>query len=265
MRDAGKATSFSDHDVNAEQPRLARCQFGSRPEACPVHTWSLHVPAAPIVHNTQMVFSRLLPQNTRFSALFTSQAQNAVQTAEALVDLLQTYQDLPVKVQRLRDFEHEGDRLSRETLNVLAESFIVPFDREDILELNTHLDDLVDDLEEAGRKFLLYRVERPVPQALQIAQVALEQARLITQAMPLIEKPSQGGELARLMTQVRVLEDEADRLGDEVQVTLYDNVSDVRGMIGAMRMGEIVGLLEQATDQAQRVAATVESILLKNA
>ena len=212
-----------------------------------------------------MVFSRLLPQNTRFSALFTSQAMNAVQTAEALVDLLNDYRDLPVKVQRLRDLEHEGDRLSRETLNVLAESFIVPFDREDILELNTHLDDLVDDLEEAGRKFLLFRVEQPVPQALQIAQVALSQARLIAQAMPLIEKLSQDRELAGLMTQVRTLEDEADRLGDEVQITLYDGVTDVRGMIDAMRMGEIVGLLEQATDQAQRVAATVESILLKNA
>ena len=211
-----------------------------------------------------MVFSRLLPQNTRFSALFTSQAMNAVLTAEALVDLLQAYSDLPIKVQRLRDLEHEGDRLSRETLNVLAESFIVPFDREDILELNTHLDDLVDDLEEAGRKLLLFRVEQPVPQALQIAQVALGQARLIAQAMPLMEKLSQGTELARLMTEVRALEDEADRLGDEVQVTLYDDVSDVRGMIDAMRMGEIVGLLEQATDQAQRVAATVESILLKN-
>ena len=83
--------------------------------------------------------------------------------------------------------------------------------------------------------------------------------------MPLIEKLSQSSELAGLMTQVRTLEDEADRLGDEVQVTLFDAVTDVRGMIDAMRMGEIVGLLEQATDQAQRVAATVESILLKNA
>ena len=212
-----------------------------------------------------MVFSRLLPQNTRFSALFTDQARNAVHTAEALVDLLETYQDLPGKVQRLRDLEHEGDRLSRETLNVLADSFIVPFDREDILELNTHLDDLVDDLEEAGRKFLLYRVERPVPQALRIAQVALEQANLIAQAMPLLENLNHGEELSRLTTRIRALEDEADRLGDEVQVTLYDAVTDVRGMIDAMRMGEIVGLLEQATDQAQRVAATVESILLKNA
>ena len=54
-------------------------------------------------------------------------------------------------------------------------------------------------------------------------------------------------------------------LGDDVQIHLYDQVSDVRGMIDAMRMGEIVGLLEQSTDQAQRVAATVESVLLKNA
>ncbi|GGJ76025.1 DUF47 domain-containing protein [Deinococcus aquiradiocola] len=212
-----------------------------------------------------MVMSRLLPQNTKFGALFTAQAENAVVTAQALVTLLEDYTDLQGKVKRLRDLEHEGDRLSRETLNVLAASFIVPFDRADILELNTHLDDLVDDLEEAGRMFQLYRVETPVPQALALARIAHEQARLLAQAMPLLEHLKRADELNRITARVRELEDDADRLGDEVQSTLYDGVTDVQGMIRAMRTGEIVGLLEQATDQAQRVAATVESILLKNA
>ncbi|GGR08005.1 DUF47 domain-containing protein [Deinococcus ruber] len=212
-----------------------------------------------------MALSKFMPKNPRFSQLFTQQAQNAVTTAAALVDLLNDYTDVERKVQRLRDLEHEGDRLSRETVNILAGSFIVPFDREDILELNTHLDDLVDDIEEAGRKLMLYRIRQPVPQALLLARTVQAQAELLTKAMPLLEDLRRADELKRLTQQVRALEDEADALGDEVQLHLYDGVTEVRGMVDAMRMGEIVGLIEQATDQAQRVASAVESILLKNA
>ncbi|ULH17107.1 DUF47 domain-containing protein (plasmid) [Deinococcus sp. KNUC1210] len=212
-----------------------------------------------------MALSRFMPRNPRFSQLFTQQAQNAVTTAAALVDLLADYTDIGRKVQRLRDLEHEGDRLSRETVNILAGLFIVPFDREDILELNTHLDDLVDDIEEAGRKLMLYRIQQPVPQALLLARTVQAQAELLTKAMPLLENLGNSDELKRLMQEVRALEDEADALGDEVQLHLYDGVTEVRGMVDAMRMGEIVGLIEQATDQAQRVASAVESILLKNA
>ena len=212
-----------------------------------------------------MVLSRFMPKNSRFGELFTRQADNAVRAAEALLLLLTDYTDLEAKVQRLRDLEHEGDRLSRETVSILAESFIVPFDREDILQLNTHLDDFVDDIEEAGRKLLLYRVQRPIPQAARLAQVVVAQAECLARVMPLLEEAGRAAELNALTARVRSLEDEADALGDEVQLGLYDGVTEVRGMVDAMRMGEIVGLIEQATDQAQRVAATAENILLKNA
>ena len=70
------------------------------------------------------------------------------------------------------------------------------------------------------------------------------------------------GSIAR---EIRALEDQGDTISDEVQRHLYDGVNDVPGMIRAMRGGEIVALIEDASDQAQRVAKTVESILLKNA
>ncbi len=123
----------------------------------------------------------------------------------------------------------------------------------------------MDDIEEAGRKLLLYRVQRPIPQAARLAQVVGAQAEYLARVMPLLEEAGRAEELNALTARVRSLEDEADALGDEVQLGLYDGVTEVRGMVDAMRMGEIVGLIEQATDQAQRVAATAENILLKNA
>ncbi|GGM21333.1 DUF47 domain-containing protein [Deinococcus aerophilus] len=212
-----------------------------------------------------MVLSKFMPSNPKFSARFAEAARNAHTTAQVLVDLLENYSDVEAKVQRVRDLEHEGDRLSREVTNLLAESFIVPFDREDIIALNDELDDLVDDMEDAARKLSLYGVEKPLPQMAALARVVEKQCALLAQGMPMIEDTGKIRELARIAQEIRALEDEGDTISDEVQRTLYEGVTDVPGMIRAMRGGEIVDLIEDASDQAQRVAKTVESILLKNA
>lgn len=212
-----------------------------------------------------MVLSKFMPSNPKFSARFAEAARNAHATAQALVDLLENYTDVEAKVQRVRDLEHVGDRLSREVTNLLAESFIVPFDREDIIALNADLDDLVDDMEDAAVKLSLYAIQTPLPQMAQLARVVEAQCALLAQGMPLIEDTGKIGELAKLAEQIYTLEDQGDDISDEVQRVLYDGVTDVPGMIVAMRSGEIVDLIENASDQAQRVAKTVESILLKNA
>ncbi|WP_102125754.1 DUF47 domain-containing protein [Deinococcus planocerae] len=212
-----------------------------------------------------MVLSRFMPKNPQFSAKFAEAARNAHATAQALVDLLENYTDVEAKVRRVRDLEHEGDRITGEITNMLASSFIVPFDREDIISLNSELDDLVDDMEDAARKLSLYGIERPLPEMARLARVVERQCALLAQGMPLIEDSGRLQELAGLARQIRQLEDEGDTISDEVQRQLYVGVTDVPGMIRAMRGGEIVNLIEDASDQAQRVAKTVESILLKNA
>ncbi|MBZ9714097.1 DUF47 domain-containing protein [Deinococcus multiflagellatus] len=212
-----------------------------------------------------MVLSKFMPSNPKFSEKFAAAARNAHATAQALVDLLEHYTDVEAKVQRVRDLEHEGDRLTDEITNLLAESFIVPFDREDIISLNSELDDLVDDMEDAAVKLSLYSIQQPLPQMAQLARVVEQQCALLAQGMPLIEQNSKLAELTRIAKEIRALEDQGDAISDEVQRHLYDGVTDVPGMIRAMRSGEIVALIEDASDQAQRVAKTVESILLKNA
>lgn len=212
-----------------------------------------------------MVLSRFMPKNPQFSAKFAEAARNAHVTAQALVDLLENYTDVERKVQRVRDLEHVGDRISGEITNMLASSFIVPFDREDIIALNNELDDLVDSMEDAARKLSLYGVERPLPEMAQLARVVEQQCALLAEGMPLIEDTGKIPQLAELAQRIRRLEDEGDTISDNVQRRLYQDVTDVPGMIRAMRGGEIVELIEDASDQAQRVAKTVESILLKNA
>lgn len=212
-----------------------------------------------------MVMSRLMPRNTRFSSLFTQAADNAVVCAQALVDLFERFENVEAKVRHIRDLEHENDRLAHEVTGTLLTSFITPYDREDILALNNTLDDFVDDMEEAARRLWLYKVERPSAEALELARVIEQQARLLAQAMPLLEDPRRAAELGQIVVKVRTLEDDGDRVLDAVQVALYDGVTDIPGLVRAMRWGEIMTLLEDTTDQGQRVANTIEGILLKNA
>jgi len=99
----------------------------------------------------------------------------------------------------------------------------------------------------------------------ELAEVVRRQCEVLSRGMPLIEDKKRVAELSALATEVRTLEDEGDRLSDAAQASLYDGVSEVAQMIQAMRAGEVLALLEDASDQAQRVAKTVENILLKNA
>ncbi|UWX63995.1 DUF47 domain-containing protein [Deinococcus rubellus] len=204
-----------------------------------------------------------MPKNEKFGELFTASARNAQQTAEALLELLGASGDLAPHAGHLRDLEHAGDALAAQITQMLADSFIVPFDREDIIELNAQLDDLTDFIEEAGRKLWLYRVT-PTPAMRGLAEVVRQQCEVLSRGMPLIEDKKRVSELSALALEVRTLEDEGDRLSDAAQSSLYDGVSEVAQMIQAMRAGEILSLLEDASDQAQRVARTVENILLKN-
>ncbi len=211
-----------------------------------------------------MVLSRFMPKNEKFGELFTASARNAQQTADALLTLLGASGDLGPHAGHLRDLEHAGDALAAQITQMLADSFIVPFDREDIIELNAQLDDLTDFIEEAGRKLWLYRVA-PTPVMRELAEVVRRQCEVLSRGMPLIEDKKRVAELSALALEVRTLEDEGDRLSDAAQASLYDGVSEVAQMIQAMRAGEVLALLEDASDQAQRVAKTVENILLKNA
>lgn len=212
-----------------------------------------------------MALRNFLPKSPNFTRLFGEAGRNAARTADALVDLVQHFTDVEAKVRRIRDLEHEGDRLSLDLTNALTSTFLTPFDREDIIELNNHLDDFVDCMEDAARRMWLYRVENPTRQALELARVSARQAALLAEALPLLEDKKRADDLTRLTREVRELEDEGDRLLDEVQVGLYEGAVSVPDLVRAIRWNEIYVLLEEATDQAQRVAKTIEGILLKNA
>ena len=208
---------------------------------------------------------RLIPQDDRFFDLFNRSADNTLEGARILNELLQNYADVDRKARHLKDIEHTGDEITHEVFRALNRTFVTPLDREDISLLASSLDDVIDWIEEVARRIRLYRIDQPTPIARQFARVILEQAELIARAVPLLEERKNADALQRATQEIHRLENEADDLLAEAIATLYDDVTEVPQLIQAMRWNDIYQLLEDTTDKAEGVATALSNIALKNA
>ncbi len=207
----------------------------------------------------------IFPKSTKFGPLLGEVGANALATAQALVSLFEHPEAQEQGIARLRECERNGDVLARRVINTVRDSFLVPFDREDILILNEQLDDFVDNLEDAGRRLRLYRLPQATPQALTLARIAVQQAELLVQVLPRLGEPRRAQGVGEVLDQVRALESQADEISEQAQATLFDGAADIPSLVHALRWSEVYALLEEVTDAAQRVANRVEEVLLKNA
>src|SRR5207248_6430788 len=103
---------------------------------------------------------RLTPQKREFFGLFTQASANAREIARALVELLEGWPDDREKLRDIRELEHEGDRLTREVIDLLNRTFVTPFDRDDMFRLASVIDDVCDHVDEAADNIDAYEVRR---------------------------------------------------------------------------------------------------------
>ena len=208
---------------------------------------------------------RLIPQDDRFFDLFNRSAENTLEGARLLHDLLESYTDVDRKARHLKDIEHTGDEITHEVFRALNRTFVTPLDREDISHLASALDDVIDWIEETSRYIRLAKIDTPTPLAKQFGKVILEQCEQIAHAVPLLEERRNADALQRATQEIHRLENEGDDLLAEAVAHLYDGVTQVPELICAMRWGDIYQLLEDTTDKAEQVATALSNIALKNA
>ena len=208
---------------------------------------------------------RLIPQDDRFFDLFNRSAENTLEGARLLHDLLESYVDVERKARHLKDIEHTGDEITHEVFRALNRTFVTPLDREDISHLASALDDVIDWIEETSRYIRLAKIDTPTPLAKQFGKVILEQCEQIARAVPLLEDRRNAETLQRATQEIHRLENEGDDLLADAVASLYDGVTEVPQLINAMRWGDIYQLLEDTTDKAEQVATALSNIALKNA
>lgn len=212
-----------------------------------------------------MVLARFLPHDERFFDYFREASRNAAEAAGLLVDLFEHFEDVEQKVRRLREVEHRGDEITHQIFNALNRTFVTPLDREDISGLASAIDDFVDAIEEVAKRIWIYRMSAPTPAAISLARIVGEQARMLAETVPLVERAKDSAQLKRQIVVINRLENEADELLDGALAGVFDDAADIPTLVRALRWSELYQGLEEATDQAEDVANTLEGIMLKNA
>lgn len=207
---------------------------------------------------------RLIPRQERFFELFAENARTAHAAARVLHELFEDYTDVERKVRRLKDLEHTGDETTHAIYTALDRSFVAPFDREDIARLAGALDDVIDWIEEAGRRFFVYKIPEPTALARRFGRVLLEQGQCIERVVPLLADLKQARELREQIVELHRLENEGDDLMIEALTTLYDDATDVPRLVVAVKWRDIYTVLEEATDRCEHVGIALESILVKH-
>jgi len=201
---------------------------------------------------------RLVPQNREFYSLFEQAAANLVSAAQLLLELLEHYPDRKPLVAEIKDREHEGDRLTHEIVQQLHKTFVTPIDREDIYDLATALDDILDYIDQVADELNLYGVAEVPAEAIEQAGVILRATNKLVDAVAGLDGLR---DISTLLVDLHTLEDDGDRLVRTATANLFSGGMDPLVVI---RWKDIHADLEQAVDSCERAAHVLESVYLKN-
>jgi uncharacterized protein len=204
-------------------------------------------------------FSDLLRGTDReYFDLFERAGDNIVRAAELLDEMLASFPDTRDLARDILICEQNGDTITHELIRRLNQTFVTPIDREDIIELASSLDDIVDYIEEVADYLGLYRIEAPMLQSQALAAVLRDASREIAQALRLMRGYN---DISRHTVEVHRLENEGDRIAREAIASLFESGIDPMVVI---RWKDIFERLENAIDATEHAADILEGIVIKN-
>src|SRR5205085_10515632 len=144
------------------------------------------------------LLQRFLPREEGFFDRFNKQAANIHDGAEALLKMLEHYTGVPEQVQIVKAFEHERDEITHANFTKLNQTFITPFDREDIHELCSQLDDIIDLIDAAASRFVLYRVDSVRTGTLDLIKILVAATSEVESAVRALGTPDRDRKSTRL-------------------------------------------------------------------
>jgi hypothetical protein len=198
------------------------------------------------------------PKEREFFDLFESAGSNCVRAAELLERMLLHWPDQAELARDVIVCEHEGDRITHDIIQRLNQTFVTPFDREDIIALASGIDDIVDYIEEVADFLGLYRIEAPMEQAQALAAVLAQSCRAICSAMPRLRALD---DIREYTAEVNRLENEGDRIQREAIASLFERGIDPMMVI---RWKDIFERLEDAIDSTETAINILAGVIIKN-
>ena len=204
----------------------------------------------------------LIPKEHGFFDRFDELAACGVEGATIFIEMIDHFGDAPAKVQRLREVEHRGDEITHRAIEMLHKTFVTPFDRDQIHLLISRLDDVLDLMDGAARRMLLYDVKKPTPELKELAKVLYHSTLEIQKAVKGMRNLKNADEIKRACVEINKLENDGDALRDSVVAKLF---KEEKNAVEVLKWKEIYENVETALDRCEDVANVIEGVVLENA
>jgi len=207
------------------------------------------------------MFGRLMPQEGRFFELFNEHAGQVVQGSRELAALMASGDDLERRAHNIESIEKRADRITRSTIELLHKTFITPIDRDDIHQLISKMDDILDLIEDAAQLMFLYDVRVPTPEAKKLADICVVCCEKMQSAVALLSSMDNAAAIMTICTEIDRLESDADHVMRAAIARLFRDEPDVRELI---KLRTVYEHLETVTDRCEDVANIIQGIVLEN-
>jgi len=207
------------------------------------------------------MLGRLMPREGRFFDLFNAHAERIVQGSRELAAMLGSFSELDAHAQRIDAAERAADKITHETISLLHKTFITPFDRDQIHQLITKMDDILDLIQDVAESVALYDLRSVTPEARQLAEICQLSCDRVRTTVSLLTDTKRSEAILRHCQEIDRLESDADRVMRSAISKLFREESDLKQL---MKLRTIYDLLESITDRCEDVANIVEGIVLEN-
>ena len=207
------------------------------------------------------MLNKLMPREGKFFDLFNAHAAQIAEGGRALAQLFTNFEAAATHAERIDVAEHSADKITHETIALLHKTFITPIDRDQIHQLITNMDDVLDLIQDTAESIVLYDIRRVSPEAQQLAQICQMTCDRVKAAVGLLANLSDSEAIMKTCEEIDRLESDADRVMRSAMSRLFREESDVKQLI---KLRSIYEQLELITDRCEDVANIVEGIVLEH-
>jgi predicted phosphate transport protein (TIGR00153 family) len=205
------------------------------------------------------LLSKILPRDQTFFSMFVELSETVNEAANALVEMLRDFNDPERHAEKIKQLEHKADTITHSLIKKLNQTFITPFDREDIHMLSSRIDDVLDFIDAAAKRLVLYQIRQVRPGVVELAEILQLSAARILDAIRVLDTRDH---ILDDCIEINRLENEADRISRVLIAQLFTEEKDP---VEILKWKEIIEALETGTDKAEDVANVIEAITLKAA
>ena len=202
----------------------------------------------------------LVPQDGLFFELMQKQAEIAHESSQEFRHLLIDHHNMQKNAAKIRELEHQGDQLMRDLYTALNKTFIVPIDHTDISTLASALDDVIDLIDHVSTLFVIYKIVKPSPAMIQLAELVANQTHELKSAVAAINHSRTYGEVAKHCTKIKGFENKAD----EVYIGALEVLFEENEPLDVIKQKEILECLESTTDKIDKAAQHISDIVMKH-